>query len=418
MVITMTCLHYSDDELFIEKVSLESISAHYGTPCYVYSKQQLLKNWHLFSDAFHTLPHRICYAVKANSNLAILNLLAEQNAGFDIVSLGELKRVLAAGGDPQKIIFSGVGKTQLEIEAAIQSNIYCFNVESEPELERLQACALAQNKNINISLRINPNINPKTHAHISTGLKENKFGIDTNNVIALCQQIKNFSHLNLIGLACHIGSQIIELEPFSLAIDHLLNLYNTLKSQHILLKHLNIGGGLGITYRHEQPPPVKAYAELLQQKCAGYPIEIIIEPGRAMVGNAGILLTKIEYLKHTAQKNFIIVDAGMNDLLRPALYNAWQSILPVKKHKGVAKLYDIAGPVCESADFLGKDRELIVQTGDLLAIDCAGAYGFSMSSNYNSRARPCEVLVDNDQTYLIRAREKITDLFHLENIPH
>lgn len=412
----MSCLKYIHNELHIEDVSLKTIAEEFGTPTYVYSRFALENNWLTFNEAFNDIPHRICYAVKANSNLAILNLLAKQNAGFDIVSIGELERVLKAGGDPRKVIFSGVGKKQNEIEKAIEKKIYCFNVESEPELERLQNIASKLNTTVNIAFRINPNVNPRTHSHISTGLNTNKFGIDINEIIPLCQQLKTMPSVKLIGIASHIGSQILELEPFLLTIDRLLHIYQQLNEIGINIQHINIGGGLGITYHNEKPPAIHDYAQALQKKIASYPLEIILEPGRAIVGNAGILLTRIEYLKHSNHKNFVIVDAGMNDLLRPALYDAWQDILPVTLRTTEKKRYDIAGPVCESADFLGKDRMLAISPNDLLVINSAGAYGFSMCSNYNSRCRPAEVLVDHQHSYLIHRRETIDELFSAEQL--
>ena len=411
----MSCLHYYNTELCIENVKLKEVAKKFGTPCYVYSRAAVETNWRSFDQAFN-VPHRICYAVKANSNLAILHLLAQLNSGFDIVSLGELERVLAASGDPGKIVFSGVGKSEREITRAIEEKIYCFNVESEPELERLQMIATRLKTTINIALRINPNVDPNTHAYISTGLKENKFGIDIRDIVPLCLKLSSLPALRLVGIACHIGSQILKLDPFLLALDRLVDIYRQLKDHGITIQHLNIGGGLGITYRNEEPPIIDAYVKALQEKVASYPLDIIIEPGRAIVGNAGVLLTRIEYLKHGSQKNFAIVDAGMNDLLRPALYSAWQDILPVQLRQGEKKKYDIAGPVCESADFFGKERELAIHTGDLLAIDSAGAYGFSMSSNYNSRSRVAEVLIDDHTPHLIRRRETSDQLFALEKI--
>lgn len=411
----MSCLCYRGVNLYIENISLHQIAEKFGTPVYVYSQNAIISNWQAFTDAFSKIKyHRICYAVKANSNLAILNTLAKLDAGFDIVSLGELERVIKAGGLPEKIIFSGVGKSESEMTEAIRKNIYCFNVESEAELERLNAIAAKLKRIINISLRINPNIDPNTHAYISTGLKENKFGIEISQIIPICRRLPFFTSLHLIGIACHIGSQIVKINPFIRAIDRLLDIYQQLLDMNIQIRHLNLGGGLGIIYQDETPPSITEYVQALCNKIGNLPLEIIIEPGRSLIGNAGILLTRVEYIKHTSQKNFAIVDAGMNDLLRPALYQAWQNILPVTKKENGERLYDIAGPVCESADFLGKNRHLALQSGDLLAIDGAGAYGFSMSSNYNSRCRPAEVLVNNDKTMLIRRRETINDLFLLE----
>lgn len=410
----MSCLHYKNKDLYIEQVPLKTIAKKIGTPCYIYSQTSLLENWQTFDKGFDGIPHQICYAVKANSNLAILHLFAKLNSGFDIVSGGELKRVLAAGGDPHKIIFSGVGKTSKEIEEAIHENIYCFNIESEEELKRINDIAEQKQAIINIALRINPDVNPNTHSYISTGLKENKFGIDADNVIPLIEKLTGFPAVRLIGLSCHIGSQITSIDPFLLAADFLIQLYQQLADRDIKLKHLDIGGGLGVAYQKEYPPSVSEYANAIKAKFTNLPIKLILEPGRALVAKAGVLLTQIEYLKHNQHKNFAIVDAGMNDLLRPALYDAWQEILPIHQHEGEKKLYDIVGPVCESSDFLGKDRELSIQAGDLLAIDTSGAYGFSMSSNYNSRCRPAEVLVNGDNIHLIRRRETFEDLIEAE----
>jgi len=410
----LSCLHYRNNELYIENISLKKIADEFGTPAYLYSANLLKQNWQNFYTAFNNIPSLICYAVKANSNIHILKLFAQSGAGFDIVSGGELARVLAANADPQKIIFSGVGKSISELNAAITANIYCINVESEAELKRLNKLAQEKNKIVNIAFRVNPHVNPHTHAHISTGLRENKFGIDIQDIIPLCRKLTEFPGVKLIGLACHIGSQITRLHPFSQAIDRMLDLYHQLQKLKIKLEHLNFGGGLGIIYHQENPPSIAEYAKQLQQKLLRLPVKLILEPGRILVGNAGVLLTRIEYIKTTPQKNFVIVDAGMNDLIRPALYDAWQPILPVINNHDQKKCYDIAGPVCESADFLGKQRELTVQENDLLAVDLAGAYGFSMSSNYNSRPRPAEILVDQDQCKLIRRRENINDLMALE----
>lgn len=413
----MSCVNYQNSELYIEQVPLKQIASQYGTPCYVYSRAQIEKNWHDFNDAFATIPHHICYAVKANSNIAILNLLAKAGAGFDIVSGGELERVVKAGGDVKKIVFSGVGKSVGEITRAIELGIFCIDVESLQELERINTIATRLKTTVAIALRVNPDVDPNTHSHISTGLKENKFGIELSEVLSITKQIQSMSQIKLIGVACHIGSQILSLEPFADAIDRMLVLYQQLQKIGITLSHFNLGGGLGIQYQHETPPSIHDYAALLQQKLTGLAVEIIIEPGRAIIGNAGIMLTKVEYLKHNTHKNFAIVDAGMNDLLRPALYDAWQNILPVTKRSTATKNYDIAGPVCESADILGKDRSLCVEQNDLLAIEGAGAYGFSMSSNYNTRGRAAEVLVDGTQVHLIRQRETVADLYALEKIP-
>lgn len=411
-----SCLHYQHNELFIEGVALNKVAAEFGTPCYVYSRATLEDNWRAFNDAFSSVSHRICYAVKANGNLSILRLLAQLQSGFDIVSAGELTRVLAAGGNPKKIIFSGVGKQTSEIEQAIEAGIDCFNVESQPELERIHDIAKNRGIVVNIALRINPNVNPNTHSYISTGLKENKFGIDADEILPLCKKLSSMTSVKLTGLACHIGSQITQLPPFVAAIDFMLNIYQQLQAMNIPIKTIDIGGGLGIVYKDEEPPSVQDYARAILSKLASIPVEIIIEPGRAIVGNAGVLLTRVEYLKHNQHKNFAIVDAGMNDLLRPSLYQAWQNILPANlpSHDEPKKIYDIVGPVCESADFLGKDRKLALAATDLLAIDNAGAYGFSMSSNYNARCRPAEVLVDGDKCTLIRRRETLNELLASE----
>ncbi len=411
----MSCLHYKQDELYIEAVSLNQIAADYGTPCYVYSRAAIESAWIGFNQAFSEIPHRICYAVKANSNLAILHLLAELGSGFDIVSAGELERVLAADGSPDKIVFSGVGKQRAEITRAIQTGIFCFNIESEAELDRIQSIASELGTCVNIGLRVNPDVDPQTHVHISTGQKHNKFGIDISAVLPLCQKIAGMSSVKLIGIAGHIGSQILDLAPFLASVDKLTALYHQITAIGIPLQFINVGGGLGITYKDETPPSITDYAHAIKSKLASCPVDVIFEPGRYIIGNAGALLTRIEYLKHSDEKNFAIVDAGMNDLLRPALYHAWQDILPVHKRAAAEHLYDIAGPVCESADFLGKDRKLAIQQDDLLAVNSAGAYGFSMSSNYNSRCRAAEVLVDGSRSYLIRRRECIEEIFAAEN---
>lgn len=411
----MSCVHYKQDDLYLDGVSLNAIADQFGTPCYVYSRNAIEAAWTGFHHAFSNTAHRICYAVKANSNLAILQLLANLGSGFDIVSIGEMDRVLAAGGKASSIVFSGVGKRSDEIERAIQAGIFCFNIESEAELERLNAIANKLQTRVNIGLRVNPDIDPQTHSHISTGMRHNKFGIDMNIVLPLCQFITTLPYVNLIGIAGHIGSQILDLTPLLQSIDKLIGLYQQISLAGIHLNYINVGGGLGITYKDETPPGIAKYAAAIKERFSGYPVEIIFEPGRYIVGNAGVLLTRVEYLKQTDHKNFAIVDAGMNDLIRPALYHAWQNILPVKKHDIAAHCYDIAGPVCESADFIGKDRHLAIKQGDLLAVNSAGAYGFSMSSNYNTRCRAAEVLIEDDKARLIRRRESIDDLLAAEN---
>ena len=412
----MSCLYYREHELHIEHVCLSDIADQYGTPCYVYSREAIVTNVRAFSEAFSDLPHQLCYAVKANSNIAILQVLAGLGTGFDIVSGGELSRVVAAGGNVNHIVFSGVGKSHDDIVQAINFGIFCFNVESEAELERIAEIATSLKKTANIMLRVNPDIDAKTHSYISTGLRENKFGMNTKDIIALFKRIKSLPSLKLIGIGAHIGSQITELQPFLLSLDHLLAITETLQELEMQIDYLNIGGGLGITYRDETPPTVAAYAEAIRKKMTHQSLTLILEPGRSIVGNAGVLLTKIEYLKDNGTRHFAITNAGMNDLMRPALYNAWQNILPVKEQTTATSRFDVTGPVCESADFLGKDRLLAIATGELLAVDCAGAYGFSMSSNYNSRCRPPEILVSGNQPHLIRRRETIEDAMSFEQL--
>lgn len=414
----MDQFHYRHGTLYVENVALSDIASKYGTPCFVYSRAAMETNWRAFNEGFGSYPHRICYAVKANSNIGILHLLAQLGSGFDIVSQGELERVIRAGGDPQKIVFSGVGKSEAEISRALDANIFCFDVESTDELERLQTIAKQKNRIANIGLRINPNIDAKTHPYIATGLHENKFGIEIDAAPSLCKMIKDMSHIKLVGIACHIGSQLTELDPFVEAIESVITLIERLISDNITLQYINFGGGLGVKYHNETPPDIYQYIYTLVNKVQQYNLEVILEPGRAIIANAGILLTRVEYLKHNAYKNFAIVDAGMNDLIRPALYEAWQNILPVTVNQQVAdKVYDIVGPVCESSDFLGKDRKMAIAAGDLLAVCSAGAYSFSMSSNYNSRPRAAEILVSGDEVNIIRRRESIEDLFASEIIP-
>jgi len=413
----MSYLKYANTELYVENVSVNAIAKQYGTPCYVYSRAAIEDNWRSFENAFTKHAHLICYAVKANSNLGILNLFARNGAGFDIVSQGELERVLIAGGDPQKIIFSGVGKKSTEIARALDVDIFCFNVESESELERIQKIAAEKNKIARIALRINPNIDAKTHPYIATGLNENKFGIAIKEILRLARQIQTMPHLQLIGIGSHIGSQLTEVAPFLEAAVCLTEIASQFAKEGINLQTINIGGGLGITYQNETPPSIDKYITTICNQLAQSPYKIIIEPGRAMIGNAGILLTRVEYIKPTEKKNFAIVDAGMNDLIRPSLYHAWHDIILGTLHPGKdSKTYDIVGPVCESADFLGVERDLPLQVNDILAICSVGAYGFSMSSNYNSRPRAAEVLVDDDKIYLLRERESLQDLFKLEKM--
>lgn len=407
---------YRNEALYAEDVPVADIAARYGTPCYVYSRATLERHWHAFDAALAGHEHLICYAVKANSNLAILNVLARQGSGFDIVSLGELERVLAAGGDAAKIVFSGVGKRADEMARALEVGIACFNVESESELHRLNEIAGQMGKIAPISLRVNPDVDAKTHPYISTGLKENKFGIAIDDAERIYQLAAQLPHLAVHGIDCHIGSQLTNTTPFVDALTRVLALVDRLSGQGIRFQHLDIGGGLGIRYRDETPPQPAEYVEALRQVLGQRPYKILMEPGRAIVGNAGILISKVEYLKHNADRHFAIIDAAMNDLMRPALYNAWQEIIPVVKHADRDRYsYDVVGPVCETGDFLGKQRELAITEGDLLAIRSAGAYGFSMSSNYNTRPRAAEVMVDGSAVHLIRERESIASLFANEH---
>jgi len=418
----MNKLHYVKGEAYLDGISLKSIAEQFGTPCYVYSRATLEAHYREFDRSFLEAPtsglrHQICYAVKANSNLTILNLLSRLGAGFDLVSGGELARVLAAGASPQHLIFSGVGKQAWEIQAALREKIGCFNVESESELERLQALAQESKTIAPVALRINPDIDALTHPYIATGLKDNKFGLDLATLETLRPKIKKMKNLQLIGLACHIGSQWVNPEPFQEALVCLRALYQSFSTDGFTLQHLNVGGGLGVRYRNESPPSRRAYVHEIQKQFAGLNIQVILEPGRSIVADAGLLLTRVEYIKKTAEKNFAIVDAAMNDLLRPALYQAWHDIIPVTTGRGKANTYDLVGPVCETADYLGQQRRLRLEEQDLLAILTTGAYSFSMSSNYNSRPRPAEVLIDGSKIQLIRQRETVEDLYALEKIP-
>ncbi len=408
----MDHFEYRDGRLFAEDVAVSVIAAAYGTPCYVYSRATVERHWHAFDDAFGEHPHLVCYAVKANSNLAVLNIMARLGSGFDIVSLGELARVLAAGGDPGKVVFSGVGKRADEIQRALEVGIRCFNVESEPELLLIDEVAGRMSKRAAISLRVNPDVDAKTHPYISTGLRENKFGIDIKRAPLVYARAADLPHVQVVGVDCHIGSQLTQVAPMVDALERVLDLVEQLATQGIAIEHLDIGGGLGIRYQDETPPLPAEQAAALLEKLRHLPYEILMEPGRAIVGNAGILLTRVELLKTGEHKNFAVVDAAMNDLLRPALYSAWQAIIPVIPNGDAPQYrYDVVGPVCETGDFLGKDRELAVHPGDLLAVRSAGAYGFAMSSNYNSRPRAAEVMVDGEQMYLIRKRETVADLY-------
>ncbi len=409
---------YRQGILCAEDVSLEQIADQFDTPCYVYSRATIERHWSAFDQAFSEQTHLICYSVKACSNIAILNLLAKLGSGFDIVSGGELARVIKAGGDPAKVVFSGVGKSRADIQQALRMGIRCFNVESPAELERINTLAEAENKIAPISLRVNPDVDAKTHPYISTGLKENKFGIEMEYALELFQHANRLPHIEVSGIDCHIGSQLTEISPFLDALDRVLLVVDELKELGIELQHIDIGGGLGIRYQDETPPAPAEYASAIAKRMGDHTLEILLEPGRAIMGNAGIMLTRVEYLKSNGRKNFAIVDAAMNDLLRPSLYDAWQDIIPVRESGyGIAKEYDIVGPVCETGDFLGKQRTLGLSEDALLAVRSTGAYGAVMSSNYNTRPRAPEIMVDGDQAILIRKREQVEELFQNEFIP-
>ncbi len=413
----MDYFHYRNGELFAEDIAVSDIAHQYGSPCYIYSRATLERHWTAFDRAFGDRAHLICYAVKANSNIAILNLLARLGSGFDIVSLGELERVITAGGKPEKIVFSGVGKREDEILAALKIGIRCFNIEVCGELDRINRLAGQLGVIAPVSFRVNPDVDAKTHPYISTGLKENKFGIDIEQALTEYRRAAAMPNIAVIGIDCHIGSQLTETRPFLDALDKVLDLVAALEAEGITLHHLDLGGGLGICYQDEQPPEPADYIRAILARLGKTDFEILLEPGRAIVGNAGILVTRVEYLKPTANKNFAIVDAAMNDLLRPSLYNAWQAIIPVNRQSDASELtWDIVGPVCETGDFLGKDRALSLAQGDLLAVRSSGAYGFTMSSNYNSRPRLAELLVDGGSVHLIREREAITQLWTGEHL--
>ena len=411
---------FKNGELHAENVALKQIAAEFNTPCYVYSKAALTQAFNSFKAGLVGTNHLVCFAVKANPNIAILNVFAKLGAGFDIVSGGELARVLAAGGDPQKIVFSGVGKSADEMRAALNAGIFCFNVESASELARLNTVAAEMGKIAPVSLRVNPNVDAKTHPYISTGLKNNKFGVAFDEAIAVYETAAAMPNIAVHGVDCHIGSQITELAPFIEALDLILGLVDKLEAKSIHISHIDVGGGIGITYSDETPPEFTTYAKAILDKIKQRNVKLLFEPGRALVGNAGVLLTKVEYLKASSKdseaKNFAIVDAAMNDLMRPALYDAYHDIRAVTPRTGEVSTYEIVGPVCESGDFLGHDRKLNLQEGDLLAIMSAGAYGMSMASNYNTRGRAAEIMVDGDQVHVIRQREKIADLFTLESV--
>jgi diaminopimelate decarboxylase len=407
---------YREGALCAENVPLDSIAARFGTPCYIYSRAALESAYREFKLACGERDVLICYAVKANSNLAVLNLLARLGSGFDIVSGGELARVLAAGGSAAKTVFSGVGKSEAEIRAALDAGVLCFNVESEGELDRLAALAARAGKVAPVSLRINPDVDPKTHPYIATGLQENKFGIAYDDALPLYRRAARLPGLRVIGIDVHIGSQITDVEPFVAALGRVLEFIDVLDAAGVHLDHVDLGGGLGIRYRDEAPPAMKDYLKPLFQRLGSRKLRVLFEPGRSLVGNTGILLTRVEYLKHGAAKNFVVTDAAMNDLLRPALYDAWHEVLPVVRRDGPANRYDVVGPICESADFLARERSLSLEPGDLLAVMSAGAYGMTMSSNYNSRPRPAEVIVDGTTTHLVRERESTESLFASERL--
>ena len=413
----MDFFEYRNGELHAEGVRVADIAARYGTPCYVYSRATLERHYRAFDEALAPLPHQVCYAVKANSNLAVLNVLARLGAGFDIVSGGELYRVLKAGGEAAKAVFSGVGKSDKEMREALAIGIHCFNVESESELKRLNRIAVDLKTRAPVALRVNPDVDAKTHPYISTGLKDNKFGVDIMTAERLYIDAAQMPGLRVIGVASHIGSQLLELQPFLDALDRVLALVQRLQKARIVLEHLDVGGGLGVRYRDENPPHPSEWAGALKKKLADCGMNIVAAPGRAIAGNAGILVTKVETLKLTADKNFAVVDAAMNDLIRPTLYKAWMNIIPVHERSAAAKrVYDVVGPVCETGDWLGKERELAIAEGDLLAVRTAGAYGFAMSSNYNSRGRAAEVMVDGGEAHLVRARESLDDLLRGERL--
>ncbi|MCE8026038.1 diaminopimelate decarboxylase [Billgrantia aerodenitrificans] len=420
----MDHFEYRDGVLYGEEVPLTQVADEIGTPCYVYSRATLTRHYRAYTEALGSHPHLICYAVKANSNLAVLNLLARLGAGFDIVSLGELERVLAAGGDPAKVVFSGVAKQEHEMARALEVGIKCFNVESRAELERLSAVAERLGKVAPVSLRVNPDVDAGTHPYISTGLKDNKFGIAVDEALEVYELAARLPGLNVVGIDCHIGSQLTELAPFLDALDRLLVLLERLHERGIKVEHLDLGGGLGVPYRGERPPQPFDYAASLLERLAqwkhGENLTLLFEPGRSIAANAGVLLTRVEFLKPGETKNFAIVDAGMNDLIRPSLYQAWQAIIPVDtRHVRESAVYDVVGPVCETGDFLGKERELAIGPGDLLAVRSAGAYGFVMASNYNSRPRPAEVMVDGDGYHVVRQRESVESLWAGEALlPH
>lgn len=413
----MSEFNYQNGVLCAENVPLTTLSDTFGTPLYVYSRKAFTDQFNAYKNALGDWPGLVCYAVKANSNLAVLNVLAKLGAGFDIVSEGELERVLASGGSADKIVFSGVGKKSYEIERALEVGVHCFNVESESELDRIQTVASRMGKKAPISLRINPDVDAKTHPYISTGLKENKFGIDINEAPRVYAKANAMPNLCVKGVDFHIGSQLTDMEPFMDALDRALSLIDTLAEQGITLEHIDLGGGIGVTYQDEQPIAIDDYLNAVKAKLGARALDIVLEPGRSISANAGVFVTNIEFIKHTEHKDFAIVDGAMNDLIRPALYQAWQDIVPVtQRTSGDVRNYDVVGPVCETADALGKDRSLVIEQGDLLAVMSSGAYGFVMASNYNSRPRCAEIMVDGDQAHVVRERETLASLFDNEHV--
>ena len=412
----MNAFTYRDGQLFAEEVPLSGLAERFGTPLYVYSRAHIEAQYRSYADALQGVEHLVCYAVKANSNLAVLNVLARLGAGFDIVSGGELERVLAAGGRADRIVFSGVGKTRADMRRALEVGVHCFNVESTDELERLQEVAAQLGVRAPISLRVNPDVDAGTHPYISTGLKENKFGIAIEQAEDVYIRAAQLPNLEVMGVDCHIGSQLTTLAPFLDALDRLLALVDRLGECGIHLRHIDLGGGVGVRYRDEQPPEVAAYIQAVRERTAGRDLALLFEPGRFIVANAGVLVTRVEYLKHTEHKDFAVVDAAMNDLIRPALYQAWMDVIPVQPRDTMPRSYDIVGPICETGDFLAKSRDLALAEGDLLAVCSAGAYGFVMSSNYNTRGRCAEVLVDADQAHQVRRRETVAELYAGESL--
>ncbi len=413
----MDNFEYRNGRLHCEEVALSRIADELGTPTYVYSRDALERGYMAYAQALEGREALVCYAVKANSNLGVLNLLARLGAGFDIVSLGELERALQAGADPARIVFSGVGKQAHEIKRALEVGIHCFNIESDAELDRVNAVAAELGQVAPISFRVNPDVDAKTHPYISTGLKENKFGIDIDHARAVYRRAAGLANVQVVGIDCHIGSQLTEQSPFLDALDRLLALIDQLAEDGIRIRHLDLGGGLGVCYTDQTPPTPQQYIDAILERLGERDLALVFEPGRSIVANAGVMLTRVEFLKQNGEKNFAIIDGAMNDLIRPSLYGAYQEIVPVElREEGQSKQWDLVGPVCETGDFLGKDRELNLQAGDLLAVCSAGAYGFVMASNYNTRARPAEVIVDDNRFYVVRERERISDLMRGEHL--